>query len=75
MLSRRGFLIGAAGLLTAAFVKDARSFVRRTGTPLLAPPSRTAHTLYWREDGIDELFLGLDGPPEDSSLGAAANMA
>ena len=67
MISRRGFLIRAAGLLTAAFVKDARAFVRRTGTPLLAPPPpSTAHTLFWREDGIDELFLGLDGPPEDA---------
>ena len=35
MLSRRGFLIGAGGLLTAAFVKDARSFVHRTEQPLL----------------------------------------
>ena len=35
MLSRRGFLIGAGGLLTAAFVKDAGAFVRRTKQPLL----------------------------------------
>jgi hypothetical protein len=48
MISRRGFLIRAARLLTAAFVKDARAFVRKPGTPLLAQPSRTAHTLYWR---------------------------
>ena len=39
MVSRRGFLIGTGGLLTAAFVKDARSFVHRT-EPLLVPPLR-----------------------------------
>ena len=38
MLSRRGFLIGAGGLLTAAFVKDAQSFVLRNEQPLLVPP-------------------------------------
>jgi hypothetical protein len=43
MLSRRGFLIGTGGLLTMAFVTDARAF----NTPLLAAPTRTAHTLYW----------------------------
>src|SRR3974377_1233014 len=29
MLSRRGFLIGTGGLLTMAFVSDARAFIRR----------------------------------------------
>jgi hypothetical protein len=29
MLSRRGFLIGTGGLLTIAFVSDARAFIRR----------------------------------------------
>jgi hypothetical protein len=61
--TRRGFLIGVAGLLTAAFVTDARSFARRTGAPLLASPPRTAHTLYW-QDIDDELVLGLDGLPD-----------
>ena len=33
MLSRRGFLIGAGGLLTAAFVTDAAAFVSQTSSP------------------------------------------
>jgi hypothetical protein len=45
--SRRGFLIGAGSLLTAAFVKDARSFVRRNSRPLLASPAQTVQTLYF----------------------------
>jgi hypothetical protein len=45
--SRRGFLIGAGSLLTAAFVADARSFVRRTSRPLLASPTQVAQTLHW----------------------------
>jgi hypothetical protein len=35
MFSRRGFLIGTGGLLTMAFVSDAREFVHATGKPLL----------------------------------------
>src|SRR5215472_16209259 len=50
LLSRRGFLIGAGSLLTAAFVKDARSFIRTTGRPLLAPPKQALQTLYWYGD-------------------------
>jgi hypothetical protein len=38
MLSRRGFLIGTGNLLTAAFVKDAQTFVSRTRRPLLKTP-------------------------------------
>jgi len=45
--SRRGFLIGAGSLLTAAFVKDARSFARRNSRPLLASPAHTVQTLYF----------------------------
>ena len=65
MFSRRGFLIGTAGLLTTAFVSDARSFIRRKDAPLLAVPSRTAHTLYWDwPDGLDNPKLYLDGKPQ-----------
>jgi hypothetical protein len=65
MLSRRGFLIGTGGLLTMAFVSDARAFIRRKEAPLLAVPPRTAHTLYWDwPDGLDEPQLFLDGEPE-----------
>ena len=34
--SRRGFLIGAGSLLTAAFVTEAQAFVRQAAKPLLA---------------------------------------
>ena len=65
MLSRRGFLIGTGGLLTTAFVGDARAFIRRNEAPLLAAPPRTAHTLYWEwPDGLDEPQLFLDDEPE-----------
>jgi hypothetical protein len=65
MLSRRGFLIGTGGLLTTAFVGDARAFIRRNEAPLLAAPPRTAHTLYWDwPSGLDEPQLFLDGEPE-----------
>src|SRR6516164_2213749 len=65
MLSRRGFLIGTGGLLTMAFVSDARAFIRRKEAPLLAAPPRTAHTLYWDwPDGLDEPQLFLDDQHE-----------
>ena len=65
MFSRRGFLIGTGGLLTIAFVSDARAFIRRKEAPLLAVPPRTAHTLYWDwPDGLDEPQLFLDQQPE-----------
>jgi hypothetical protein len=50
LLSRREFLIGAGSLLTTAFIKDARSFIRTTGRPLLAPPAQALQTLYWHDD-------------------------
>ncbi len=66
MLSRRGFLIGAGGLLTAAFVKDAGAFFRQTKQPLLATPPQVAETLCWYDNG-DGLLLTLgdyvDCPP------------
>jgi hypothetical protein len=65
MFSRRGFLIGTGGLLTMAFVRDARAFIRRKEAPLLAAPPRTAHTLYWDwPDGLDQPQLFLDEEPE-----------
>ena len=57
--SRRGFLIGVAGLLTTAFVSDARSIIRRTGRPLLASPSQVAQTLHWYEVADDGYRLTL----------------
>src|ERR1700739_990328 len=65
MFSRRGFLVGTGGLLTMAFVSDARAFIRRNEAPLLAAPPRTAHTLYWDwPDSLDEPQLFLDREPE-----------
>ncbi|MER8373693.1 hypothetical protein [Mesorhizobium sp. M1406] len=57
MLSRRGFLIGAGGLLTAAFVKHARAFVGRTGQPLLASPAQVAETMCWYDSGEQGYLL------------------
>jgi hypothetical protein len=57
LLSRRGFLIGAGSLLTTAFVKDARSFIRTTGRPLLAPPAQALQTLYWYDGAVDDSYL------------------
>lgn len=59
MLTRRSFLVGATGLLTAAFVKDARSFVSRTRQPLLEAPPEVAQTLYWYDNG-NSLLLTVD---------------
>lgn len=76
--SRRGFLIGAGSLLTTAFVKDARSFIRTSGRPLLVPPKQVLQTLYWYDNFDDEgdavsggylLSLGewaMDPPPPPS---------
>ena len=57
--SRRGFLIGASSLLTAAFVSDAQSFIRRTGRPLLASPGQVDKTLYWYDSLEDDYTLAL----------------
>ena len=72
--SRRGFLIGAGSLLTAAFVSDARSFIRRTNQPLLASPKQIAQTLHWSDGGAEPedgytLTLGrwtMEPPPAPS---------
>ena len=56
---RRGFLIGVGSLLTAAFVKDARSFIRTSGRPLLARPKQVAQTMYWYESGDQGYLLTL----------------
>jgi hypothetical protein len=64
MLSRRGFLIGTGGLLTLAFVADAREFVHATGKPLLVKQSEVRHTLYWYlPKGSNAPLLCLDGSP------------
>jgi hypothetical protein len=47
MLDRRRFLIGAGGLLTASFVREARAFSRNVGRPLVLPPAKKPdETLY-----------------------------
>ena len=51
--SLRGFLIDAGNLLTAAFVSDARSFIRRTGEALLVSPAQAAQTLCWYDFDTD----------------------
>lgn len=59
MLSRRGFLIGVGGLLTATFIKDAQSFVLRNEKPLLVSPYQTARTLFWYDNDEQGLMLTL----------------
>ena len=62
--SRRGFLIGAGSLLTAAFVTEAQAFVRRAAKPLLAEQVEAQHTLYWYlPKGSNAPLLCLDGSP------------
>jgi hypothetical protein len=62
--SRRGFLIGAGSLLTAAFVTEAQAFVRQAAKPLLAEQVEAQHTLYWYlPKGSNAPLLCLDGSP------------
>src|SRR5262245_6990086 len=70
--SRRGFLVGFGSLLTAAFIKDARSFIRTNGQPLLARPKQVAQTMYWYPHGDSYLLsLGeyIDGMGNQKSPG------
>ena len=48
-------------MLTAAFVADARSFIRRTSRPLLASPTQVTQTLHWYDCDDDGYLLTL-GP-------------
>src|SRR5215813_14302351 len=57
--SRRGFLVRLGSLLTAAFVKDARSFIRTNGQPLLARPKQVAKTMYSYPHGDEGYLLTL----------------
>ena len=60
MLSRRSFLIGTGGLLTASFVRKATAFSQRAVRPFLLPPARKPEeTLYvyrqdWKDYGADD---------------------
>jgi hypothetical protein len=59
MLDRRRFLIGAGGLLTAAFVRKATAFSRSSGEPLILPPAKKPEeTLYVYEQDWSELPCG-----------------
>ena len=61
MLDRRRFLVGAGGLLTAAFVRNATAFFRDTRQPLILPPAKPSEeTLHIYEVGSDESPYGLD---------------
>ena len=61
MLDRRHFLIGAGALLTASFVKQAKAFSRRSGTPLVLSPARKPEeTLYvYRQEKWND-YCGWD---------------
>ena len=65
MIGRRRFLLGAGGLLTAAFVGKAKAFTRQTGGPLLLQPQKAEETLYvydqpWNDWGKWRVSLGPD---------------
>jgi hypothetical protein len=68
IFSRRSFLVGAGGLVTASLVREARAYAADTGSPLiLAPPRPNVEIFYeWVEDpergGLNAL-LHL-GPPQ-----------
>jgi hypothetical protein len=68
MLDRRRFLIGAGGLLTAAFVRKASAFSRRLGEPLVLPTARKPEeTLYvywqdWKDYAKWRVSLGPNQP-------------
>lgn len=66
-LLRRSFLIGAGGLITAAFVREAKTFAADTGKPLLLAPPRPKVELYYEwveaEPGGDLRALLHLGPP------------
>jgi hypothetical protein len=65
MFNRRRFLIGVGGLLTTAFVGEARAFARKARQPLILPTRKAEETLYvygygWNEDGKWRVSLGPD---------------
>jgi hypothetical protein len=70
MLDRRRFLVGAGGLVTAAFVRKATAFSRTAGEPLVLPFTKMPdETLYvYAQDWIEPPYgkwrvsLGLDQP-------------
>ena len=68
IFSRRSFLVGAGGLVTAGLVREARAYAADTGQPLiLAPPKPKVELFYeWVQDfdsGGFRAILHL-GPPE-----------
>ena len=50
--SRRSFLVGAGGLVTASLVREARAYAAATGQPLiLTPPKPRVELFYeWVQD-------------------------
>ena len=54
------FLIGTGGLLTTAFVGDARAFLRRNEAPLLAAPPRTSIRHVWDDAPYRPICAGAN---------------
>ena len=52
MTSRRTFLIGAAGLITAAFIDRAQAHIEHHGRPLLSGTAGSLQNLHIHEDGM-----------------------
>ena len=69
MASRRAFLLGLGGLVTASFVTRATRHIREASTPLLLNPGRAEETLYvydqsgWDDDYKWRVTLGPEVYP------------
>jgi hypothetical protein len=66
MISRRSFLLGLTGLVTSAFVTQAKTHIIKTGRPMLLQPRRAEETLYLYEGlcGERNKWLVCLGPYE-----------
>jgi hypothetical protein len=66
-ISRRFFVVGSSGLITASFLKEAKAAVADTGGPLLIAPKNPVQDMFveWTDEG-GRLHLGtpaLTAPP------------
>jgi hypothetical protein len=58
MITRRGFLVGAGGLLTTALFNRFERHLDRTGRPLILAPKRSDETLYVYPEMEYQITLG-----------------
>jgi hypothetical protein len=67
MLTRRTFLVGAAGSITTALVQKFEWFIRENGVALIEAP-RIATTELYVGFGFEELEITLGPPEEDPGI-------